>query len=368
MKSIKLDRVLISGGGTGGHIFSAIAIAEEFYNHFQNINFLFIGSKNKMEMKKVPAAGFIIKGIWISGINRFDMTKNLLLPLKLIISLWSCYRIIKEFNPTLIIGTGGFVSGPVLMIANFLNIPIFLQEQNSFPGITNKFFAKKAKKIFVAYEMMEKFFPKEKIFISGNPVRLSFIKNLISKKDGKIKLGLDPNKKCILSIGGSLGSHTMNKFWKKNINNLPLAEVELLWQTGSLEFIECKKKIINSSVKIIDFIDNISVAYSAADFIISRSGAVTISELCIVGKPIILIPFPFSAENHQNKNADYLVSKNAAIKVLDKNVEEQLLKIVLSLLQDKKKQDQLVRNLKNLQKINASKKIVYEILNCLENN
>lgn len=365
MKTIS-HKIVISGGGTGGHVFSAIAIAEDFRNRFPDAEFLFIGAKNKMEMQKIPQEGFPIKGIWISGINRLNMKENLLLPVKLISSLWDCYHILKNFKPTLTIGTGGFASGPSLWVADFLGGPIFLQEQNSFPGITNKLLSKKAKKIFVAYESMDNFFPKEKIHFSGNPLRKSLFENLISKEEAKKQLGLNPNKKCILSIGGSLGSHTINQFWEKNISNLPLQEVELLWQTGDLELSKYKKKFINDSIKLVGFITNMSVAYSAVDFIIARAGGITISELCCVGKPTILIPFPFAADDHQNKNADYLINKNAIIKVLDKNVNKELLNTLLRLMQNTEKQSQLTKNLTQLATNNASKEIVDEILNCLD--
>lgn len=368
MKLLKSNyKILISGGGTGGHIFSAIAIAEEFYNKLPNVEFLFIGAKNKMEMTKVPEAGFAIKGIGISGINRnrFNIKDNFFFPFQLISSLWECYKIIKEFNPNLAIGTGGFVSGPPLLIANWLKIPIFIQEQNSIPGITNKLLSKKAKKIFVAYESMESFFPINKICYLGNPIRTSLINSFISQKRAKLALGLNLNKKCIFSIGGSLGSYTLNRFWEKNLKKISLEKIEIIWQTGLINFLKYKK-FINSSIKIIDFATNISLFYSAADIIISRSGAIAISELCCVSKPVILIPFHLSAEDHQNKNADYLVSKNAAIKILDSNVDKELLNQLLDLIQDQNKQYQLKKNLKKLAKHNASQDIVNTIIKFLK--
>lgn len=362
MKSIILHKIIISGGGTGGHIFPSIAIAEEFHTRFPDTDFLFIGAKNKIEMKKVPQAGFPIKGIWISGINRSSIKKNLLFPFKLISSLWNCYQIINKFKPTIAIGTGGFVSGPILWMADLFSVPIFIQEQNSFPGITNKLLSKKAKKIFVAYDSIQKFLPKEKIFLSGNPIRKSLSVNLISNKEAKKQLGLNLNKKCILSLGGSMGSSTINQFWEYNAEKLPLQEVELIWQTGSKDYHRYKKKFINNSIKVIEFITNMSIAYSASNFIISRAGAVTISELCSVGKPSILIPYPFATNDHQNKNAEYIMKKNAAIKILDKNINKELFHELLKLIYDEKKQYQLSKNLKKLEKNNASKKIVDEIL------
>lgn len=358
-------KILISGGGTGGHIFSAIAIAEEFYHYLPNVEFLFIGAKNKMEMQKIPEAGFSIKGIGISGINRSSIKNNFFLPFQLISSLWECYKIIKEFKPNLAIGTGGFVSGPTLLMANWLRIPIFIQEQNSIPGITNKLLSKKAEKIFVAYESMEKFFPMNRIYLSGNPIRKSLINSFISQKQAKIKLGLNVNKKCIFSIGGSLGSYTLNTFWEKNLQKIPLDKIDIIWQTGLIDFYKYKK-FMDNSIKIIDFITNISLFYSAADLIISRSGAIAISELCFFAKPIILIPFPFSSEDHQGKNADYLVSKNAAIKILDCNVEKELLHKLFDLMQNTNKQYELKKNLKKLAKYDASKNIVNEIIKFLK--
>lgn len=364
-ESIISHRILISGGGTGGHVFSAIAIAEEFKYYFPTTKFLFIGAKNKLEIKKVPESGFDIKSIWISGIDRKNIINNLLFPMKLFISLFQCYKIIKKFNPTLAIGTGGFVSGPSLYVANLLKIPIFLQEQNSYPGITNKFLSKKAKKIFVAYEAMDKFFPKEKIYYSGNPIRRSFLNKLVDNKYAKKKLNLNLNKTCILSIGGSLGSETINNFWKKNIKNIPLDKIDLIWQTGSLNFKKYQKLNFNKSIKIIEFIDNISLAYSAADIIISRAGAITISELSIIGKPSILIPFPLATDNHQNINTNYLIKKNAIIKILDHDVNDKLLNQILKLIKNINKQKKISKNLKKLAKINANKEIVNKIIESL---
>lgn len=357
-------RILISGGGTGGHIFSAIAIAEEFYHRVPNVECLFIGAKNKMEMKKIPEAGFKIQGIKIEGLDRCSIRNNLFFPFQLIGSLWQSYKIIKKFKPHLAIGTGGFVSGPSLFMASLLRIPIFIQEQNACPGITNKLLSNKAKKIFVAYESMEKFFPIKKIFFSGNPIRKSLINAFVSQQQAKIHFGLSLKKKCILSIGGSLGSYTLNQFWEMNLNRIPLDKINIIWQTGVIDF-DNYKKFISPSVKVVDFLHNISLAYSAADFIISRSGAIAISELCYVAKPIILVPFKFSANDHQNKNADYLVSKNAAIKILDDNVHKELFMTLFDLIQDKYKQDQLTNNLKKLVKNNATSNIVNEIMKFL---
>lgn len=357
-------RILISGGGTGGHIFTAIAIAEEFYNRLPNVEFLFIGAKNKMEMQKVPEAGYNIKGIDISGINRSNIRSNLFLPFQLISSLWQSYKIIKQFKPNLAVGTGGFVSGPTLFMASYLRIPIFIQEQNSFPGITNRLLSKIAKKIFVAYESMDKFFPINKICFSGNPIRKSLINCSIPQKQAKIQFGLSLKKKCILSIGGSLGSYRLNTFWERNLEKIPLDKIDIIWQTGVIDFYKYKK-FMSNSIKVVDFLNNIALAYSASDFIISRSGAIAISELCYVAKPIILIPLESSSEDHQNKNADYLVAKNAAIKVLDHNVNKELFIHLFNLIQDEKKQYELKKNLKKLAKNNASQHIVNEIIKFL---
>ncbi|MCB9202300.1 MAG: undecaprenyldiphospho-muramoylpentapeptide beta-N-acetylglucosaminyltransferase [Flavobacteriales bacterium] len=362
MKSTTSHKILISGGGTGGHIFPAIAIADELKSRFPDAEFLFIGAKDKMEMQKVPQAGYKIEGLWISGINRSNMKQNLVFPFKLISSVWNSYKIIKKFKPTMAIGTGGFASGPALWTAHNLGVPIFLQEQNSFPGITNKFLSKNAKAVCVAYENMDNFFGKSKTHITGNPIRQSIIDSNIDSKEAKGQLNLDENKLCVLSIGGSLGSRKMNQFWEKNLAEITKQNAQVVWQTGKLEFEKYKSFNDNSNALVTEFLQDMSLAYSAADVIISRAGAIAISELCSVGKPTILIPYPFAAEDHQTKNANYLVEKNASIKVSDKEVPTRLVNEITELISNEGKRKLLSENLKNQAKINATKDIVDIIL------
>jgi UDP-N-acetylglucosamine--N-acetylmuramyl-(pentapeptide) pyrophosphoryl-undecaprenol N-acetylglucosamine transferase len=366
MKSTTLHRVLISGGGTGGHIFPALAIADEFKNRFANAEFLFIGAKDKMEMQKVPEAGYSIEGLWISGISRSNWKENLIFPFKLVSSLWNSYKLIKKFKPTIAIGTGGFASGPSLWMANFLNIPIFLQEQNSYPGITNKFLAKNAKKICVAYEGLEKYFPKEKIKITGNPIRESISKSTYITSEAKKILGLDENKLVVLSVGGSLGSRTLNLFWEGIVEHFPKDKMQLIWQTGKTDYKKYENQFKNLEFGILtEFLTDMSLAYAAADIIISRAGAIAISELCQVGKPTILIPFPYAAEDHQTKNAKYLVDKNAAILISDKQVSTELFPTIMKLLDDEVQRNELAGQIKNQAKPNATQVIVDEILNSI---
>ncbi len=367
-------KFLLSGGGTGGHIFPAIAIADELKSRFPDAEFLFIGASDKMEMQKVPNAGYNIKGLWISGIQRDNILSNAFFPFKLLSSVKDSYKIIKEFQPTAAIGTGGFASGPALWVANKLNIPYFLQEQNSFPGITNKFLAKKAKKIFVAYDGMEKFFPKNKIILSGNPIRETIIKsNSIKQEQAKEYFDLDKNKLTILSIGGSLGSKTLNNAWLKHLEEILQKNVQLIWQTGSLEY----EKIINEfmslngerklanllpNISIKEFIYDMQQAYVAADIIVSRAGAIAISELCVAGKPTVLVPFPFAAEDHQTKNAQNLVNHQAAIMCKDQEFIENANEIMNSLIDSESQRKSLTENIQKLAKPNATKIIVDEII------
>jgi len=368
-------RFLLSGGGTGGHIYPALAIADELKTRFPDAEFLFIGASDKMEMQKIPHEGYKIKGLWISGIERSLSMKNVAFPFKVLSSLKDSYKIIKEFNPTCAIGTGGFASGPALWVAAKLGVPIFLQEQNSFPGITNKFLASHAKKIFVAYNGMEKFFAKEKIVVSGNPVRNIF-NSAISKEKAIEFFDLDKDKITILSIGGSLGSKTLNTAWYKHIQKISSKNVQLIWQTGSLEY----EKIINNfmgiegspaaselqnllpNLAIKEFIYEMDKAFTAADIIVSRAGAIAISELCLAGKPTILVPYPYAAEDHQTKNAENLVHNNAAIMIHDANFIENADKIVIDLIEDSAKQKIMSENIKKLAKPNATKEIVDEIV------
>jgi UDP-N-acetylglucosamine--N-acetylmuramyl-(pentapeptide) pyrophosphoryl-undecaprenol N-acetylglucosamine transferase len=365
---MKSPRFIISGGGTGGHIFPAIAIADEIKHRIPNAEFLFIGSENKMEMEKVPQAGYNIEGLWISGISRSSLLSNFKFPFKVISSMLKSRKIINFFKPDAAIGTGGYASGPALYVAANSNIPIFIQEQNSFPGITNRKLANKARGIYVAYEGMEKYFPKDKLYVTGNPVRKSLFTNKISQEQAKIELGLNPSKLVILSLGGSLGSRNINNFWKENSKIIADNDVQILWQTGKSDYSDI---IANNSFKqnnifISEFIKNMLVAYTAADIIISRAGAIAISELTLAGKPTILIPFPYAAEDHQTKNAQQLVNSKAAKMIKDSEVSQKLLNEIQNLCNNKKEREFLAENIVNLAKPDATEKIVTHIINELK--
>ena len=301
-------KFILSGGGTGGHIYPAIAIANELKLQFPDAEFLFVGARDKMEMQKVPQAGYEIKGLWIAGLQRKLTLQNLMFPLKLATSLLESRRIIKQFKPNVVIGTGGFASGPLLQAAGSAGIPTVVQEQNSFPGITNKLLSKKANAICVAYENLERFFPKEKIVLTGNPVRQDLI-DIDSKRDEAIAFyGLDPNKKTLLVLGGSLGARRINQLIEKELQNILSQDVQIIWQCGKLYF-EDYKKYNQQNVRVVDFIERMDFVYAAADVIISRAGASSVSELCIVGKPVIFIPSPNVAEDHQTKMRTQLLMK-----------------------------------------------------------
>ncbi|MCO6564136.1 MAG: undecaprenyldiphospho-muramoylpentapeptide beta-N-acetylglucosaminyltransferase [Apibacter sp.] len=365
---MKSPRFIISGGGTGGHIFPAIAIADEIKHRIPNAEFLFIGSEDKMEMEKVPQAGYNIEGLWISGISRSSVLSNFKFPLKVISSILKSRKIIKSFKPDAAIGTGGYASGPALYVAANANIPTFIQEQNSFPGITNRKLAAKARGIFVAYEGMEKYFPKDKLYITGNPVRKSLFTNKISQAQAKIELGLNPSKLVILSIGGSLGSRTINNFWKENSKIIANNEVQIIWQTGKYDYsdIITHNSLKHNNIFISEFIKNMSIAYAAADIIISRAGAIAISELTLAGKPTILIPFPYAAEDHQTKNAQQLVDSKAAKMIKDSEISQKLLNEIQHLCNDKKEREFLAKNILSLAKPNATEQIVTHIINELK--
>ena len=314
-------KIILSGGGTGGHIYPAIAIANELKSRYPDAEFLFVGANDRMEMEKVPQAGYDIKGLWISGIQRQLTLKNLMFPLKLINSLWNARKIIKSFKPDVVVGTGGFASGPLLYVAAANKIPSLIQEQNSFPGITNKLLAKKAHKICVAYDGLERFFPKDKIIKTGNPVRKGLLdidsktieaKNFFKLKDGKYTL---------LVLGGSLGSKRINQLLEKELDYLDSQNVQIIWQCGKLYY--SKYKIYNNTnnVQVYEFLNNMDFAYAAADIIISRAGASSVSELCIVGKPVIFVPSPNVAEDHQTKNAMAIVEKDAAMIIKEEDLD-----------------------------------------------
>jgi UDP-N-acetylglucosamine--N-acetylmuramyl-(pentapeptide) pyrophosphoryl-undecaprenol N-acetylglucosamine transferase len=354
-------KFILSGGGTGGHIYPAIAIANELKLQFPDAEFLFVGAKDKMEMQKVPQAGYEIKGLWIAGLQRKLTLQNLMFPLKLASSLLESKRIIKKFKPNVVIGTGGFASGPLLQAAGSAGIPTVVQEQNSYPGITNKLLSKKANAICVAYENLERFFPKEKIVLTGNPVRQDLI-DINSKRDEAIVFyGLDPNKKTLLVLGGSLGARRINQLIEKELQNFLSQDVQVIWQCGKLYF-EDYKKYNQPNVKVVDFIERMDFVYAASDVIISRAGASSVSELCIVGKPVIFIPSPNVAEDHQTKNAQAIVDAKGAILLKESELDSQFSIVFEALLKDSGKQKQLSDNIKKLAKPRATQDIVAEIV------
>lgn len=353
-------RIIISGGGTGGHIYPAIAIADEIKRRFPSAELLFVGAKNRMEMQKVPKAGYKIEGLWISGIQRKSLLKNASFPLKVIHSLLKSNRILRKFKPHIAVGTGGFASGPLLKSAADKKIPTLIQEQNSHAGITNKWLSKKTDKICVAYEGMQKYFPAEKIVFTGNPVRQDLLE-IGSKKEAAQKFfDLKENKKTVLVLGGSLGARRINQLIENKLKAFKNNEVQLIWQTGNLYF-EHYKKYGNGVVKVYKYLDRMDLAYSAADIIISRAGAASVSELCIVGKPVIFIPSPNVAEDHQTKNAKAISEKNAAVTIRESDLEKGFEPKFLNLLRSEDLQNRFSENIKELAKPNATKEIVDEI-------
>ncbi|CAM3804649.1 undecaprenyldiphospho-muramoylpentapeptide beta-N-acetylglucosaminyltransferase [Flavobacterium cucumis] len=358
---MKKPRFIISGGGTGGHIYPAVAIANELKSRFPEAEFLFVGAKDKMEMQKVPQAGYAIKGLWISGIQRKLTLDNAMFPFKLLSSMWNSLRIIKSFKPDVVIGTGGFASGAVLKVASMLGIPTVIQEQNSYPGITNKLLAKKANKICVAYENLERFFPKDKMILTGNPVRQDLI-NEASKSEAVAYFKLDSNKKTLLVLGGSLGARRINQLIEKELDFLLGQNIQIIWQCGKLYLNDYSKYNEKENVQVVAFIDRMDLVYAAADVVISRSGASSVSELCIVGKPTIFIPSPNVAEDHQTKNAKAISDKNGAILIKESELETQFETVFSDLISNESKQVELSQNIKKLALPNATKQIADEIM------
>ena len=330
-------KVIIAGGGTGGHVFPAIAIANALRSIDKNIDILFVGAKGKLEMEKVPAAGYKIEGLWISGFQRKLTFRNLIFPVKLIHSLIRSRQIINTFKPDVVVGVGGYASGPIMKAANQKGIPTIIQEQNSFAGVTNKLLAKSAAAICVAYEGMEKFFPKDNIHLTGNPVR-NDIAEIEGKKEHAVNFfNLDKTKKTIAVLGGSLGALTLNDSVKLAKDQIEGNEnIQIIWQCGKTHFENFKncESAQLENVKIFPFIERMDLAYAAADLIVARAGALTVSELCLVGKPVILVPSPNVAEDHQTKNAMSLVNKNAAIMVKDEVARKELITIAYNLIEN----------------------------------
>ena len=346
---MKLNRVIISGGGTGGHIFPAVAIADKIKEHHPDAEILFIGAEGKMEMEKVPAAGYEIIGLPIRGFQRRFTWSNFLLPFKILQSLWKARKIIKKFNPDVVVGVGGYASGPTLQMATMLSIPTVIQEQNGFAGKTNTILGKKVSKICVAYENMEQFFPKEKIVFTGNPVRKNMVEIEGKSEEAFSFFDLDPNKKTFLVVGGSLGARTFNNCLVGKIKLFQDEGVQLIWQCGKTDYPSLKEATRNidlTGVVLTPFISRMDLAYAAAAAIVSRAGAIAVSELSIIGKPMILIPSPNVAEDHQTKNAMALVKKNAALMIPDIEGQEKMVRTMLSLINDEAQQNQLKEQLK----------------------
>jgi len=357
---VKPYKFIISGGGTGGHIYPAIAIANELKRRYPDASFLFVGAKDRMEMEKVPQAGYDIEGLWISGLQRKLSLKNLSFPFKLISSMLRSKTIIKRFKPDAAVGTGGYASAPLLRVASSHKIPCLIQEQNSYAGITNKWLKGRVQKICVAYEGMSKFFPSEKIVITGNPVRHDLLD--ISNKKGEARsfFKLNPEKKTILVLGGSLGARKINTLIDGSLNHFEAEGVQLIWQCGKFYEEEYKDRS-KGNTQVVAFLNRMDLAYAAADIIISRAGALSVSELCLVGKPVIFIPSPNVAEDHQTKNAQAISGRDAAILLKESEANEQFEKVISELLHSEEKQTTLSENIKKLAKPNATKDIVDEI-------
>jgi len=359
-------RIIIAGGGTGGHIFPAIAIANALNKIEPSIEILFVGAKGKMEMEKVPQAGFRIEGLDIAGFNRSSLIKNIALPFKIIQSFLQARRIMKEFQPDVVVGVGGYASFPMLRLAQQKKIPTVIQEQNSFAGKTNKLLGKRAHRICVAYEGMQKFFPENKIVITGNPVRAAISDLAISRSEGLKFFSLQENRKTILVIGGSLGAKSINEAIDKDLVEILIAGLQIIWQTGKPYAAKAKERVAGKKgIWVNEFITQMEYAYAAADIVISRAGAIAISELCVVKKPVLFVPYPYAAEDHQTVNAMSLVKKNAALVIKDSEAKEKTVPVIIALAKDEVKQNELKKNIGDLAITDADKKIAEEILKIL---
>ena len=361
----KSPRLIVSGGGTGGHIFPAIAIADAFKRRHPDAEILFVGAKGKMEMERVPKAGYPIEGLWISGFKRELSLDNLSFPFKLLSSLHNAKKILKRFKPDVVVGVGGYASGPIMRKATSLKIPVVIQEQNSFPGVTNKIVAPKAAKICVAYENMEKWFPKDKIALTGNPLRNNVVSTEGKHDEGARFFGLDPQKPIILLVGGSQGALGINKGISAKLAMFKDVDYQMIWQTGK-SYVEQAQKEVNElgleqRVKPMVFIDRMDLAYASADVVISRAGAMSISELSLVGKAVVFVPLPTAAEDHQTKNAMSLAEKDAAIIVKNDETPEKLIPTVFALLKDDDKICKMQENIAKFARPDAAEDIVNEI-------
>ena len=359
------SKIIISGGGTGGHVYPAIAIATAIKRLQPEAEILFVGAKGKLEMDKVPQAGYQIEGLWISGFQRKLTFRNLMFPFKLLSSLMKATRIIRRFKPDVVVGVGGYASGPVLEMATRLKIPTLIQEQNSYAGVTNRLLAKKVNKICVAYEGLERFFPNEKIVLTGNPVRKDILKEKVISAEAIGHFNLDKEVKTLLVLGGSLGAQAVNELMASRLDFFENLRVQVIWQCGQLYY-ERYKHLSSEKVKVLAYIDRMDLGYAAADVIISRAGAGSVSELAIVGKPVMFIPSPNVAEDHQTKNAEAIVNKNAAYMIKQSELEDKFDSQIEKLFNDVELRKSLTDNLEKLAKPNATADIIEEISKIIE--
>lgn len=366
--NIKLERVLISGGGTGGHIFPAISIANAIKNRFPDVEIKFVGAENRMEMQRVPAAGYEIVGLPVSGFDRKNLFRNVKVLLRLWKSIRLARRVVREFKPQIAIGVGGYASGPTLKAAQRMGVPTLLQEQNSYAGVTNKLLAAKAGRICVAYDGMERFFPADRIIKTGNPVRKNLLTNAMTQAEAKAALGFDPARQLVLVVGGSLGARTINEAVGNALDTITAGGRQLLWQTGKnyADTEVVRRAAEYKDVKATAFISDMDVAYRAADLVVSRAGAGSISELQLLGKPVILVPSPNVAEDHQRKNALALADRDAAVMILDADAAAKLPGAIVRLSDDSGARDRLSRNILAMALPDSDEKIVDAVLELIK--
>jgi len=363
------QKFIISGGGTGGHIFPAISIANALKKKRPDAKFLFVGAEGRMEMEKVPNAGYEIVGLPVSGFNRGSLLKNFKVLFRLFKSLWMAKKVVRDFAPDIAVGVGGYASGPTLFMAHRSGVPTVLQEQNSYAGVTNKLLAKKAAKICVAYEGMERFFPQDKIILTGNPVRQDFLEVAPKSQEAYDFFHFSPAKKTLLIIGGSLGARTINQSVIAGLSKLKEAGIQVLWQTGKLYYegaLKAYEPFKTDDIVVTDFVKRMDYAYSIADLVVSRAGASSISELCLLGKPSILVPSPNVAEDHQTKNAQALATRNAAVMVADKDANSVLLDEAIRMIADEPLLNELGENAKKMAQLDSADRIADEILKLIE--
>lgn len=363
-------RIIISGGGTGGHIFPAVSIANAIKEMRPDTEILFVGAEGRMEMHRVPAAGYPIKGLPVAGFDRKNLLKNIPVLIKLFKSQRLARKIVKDFRPHAAVGVGGYASGPTLKVAGSMGIPTLLQEQNSYAGVTNKLLAKQAKKICVAYEGMERFFEKDKIILTGNPVRQGLRNHQMTREDAIRSFNLDPEKKTVLILGGSLGARTINQCLMENLDKVKASGVQFIWQTGKIYIDEARESVAKAGklpmLHVTDFISDMATAYQAADLVISRAGAGSISEFCLLQKPVILVPSPNVAEDHQTKNALALVNKNAALYVKDADAKETLLEKAIEAVNQPGLLNNLSKNITELAFTDSANVIAKEVIKLAE--